>query len=98
MVKSTLDDAPPGLTTIGVSPQSQASHARFARTLSLSQILVSDPDTSIAHAYGCLGLLGVVKRISFLISPEGLIAGRAAGSLSLRAHRGLIVRAARGVS
>lgn len=98
MVRDALADAPPGLTTIGVSPQSAAAHARFARTLKLSQILVSDPGKAIARAYGCVGLLGVVRRISFLVSPEGLIAGRAAGSLSLRAHRELIERAARGVS
>ena len=98
MVRNALEDAPPGLTTIGVSPQSAASHARFARALKLNQILVSDPGKTIARAYGCLGLLGVVRRISFLVSPEGLIAGRAAGSLSLRAHRELIERAARSVN
>lgn len=90
MVRDALADAPPGLTTIGVSPQSRASHARFARALKLNQILVSDPDKSIARAYGCLGLFGLVTRFSFLVSSEGIVTGRAGGALSLRAHRRLI--------
>jgi peroxiredoxin Q/BCP len=37
---------------IGVSPDSEASHARFAKKYGLSFTLLSDPDKNLARAYG----------------------------------------------
>ena len=37
---------------IGVSPDSEASHARFAKKYGLSFTLLSDPDKTLARAYG----------------------------------------------
>lgn len=37
---------------LGVSPDSEASHARFAKKYGLSFTLLSDPDKTLARAYG----------------------------------------------
>ena len=79
-----LRDAPglvddPGVSLVGISTDTVASHARFARTLRLPFPLLADPDGRTARAYDSLLNLGVVKiarRHTFVITPEGRIAAR----------------------
>jgi peroxiredoxin Q/BCP len=62
-----------GLTVVGVSGDSVASHAKFAEKYHLNFTLLADEGRKVAETYGAKGLLGV-KRMTFLINPEGEIA------------------------
>lgn len=64
---------------LGVSIDSSASHADFARKYQLPFPLLSDPDGKTAAAYDSLLNLGVVRfarRRTFIIAPDGRIAAR----------------------
>lgn len=69
-----------GAVVIGVSPDSAASHDRFAAKYSLPFLLASDPDHATATAYGAWGqkkFMGRsyegVLRTTFVIDTEGKI-------------------------
>jgi peroxiredoxin Q/BCP len=69
-----------GLRVLGVSPDSEKSHAKFGKKYGLPFTLLSDPDKTLANAYGVWGLknnygkeyMGIV-RSSFLVGADGLI-------------------------
>lgn len=69
-----------GLRVLGVSPDSQQSHAKFGKKYGLPFTLLSDPDKTLANAYGVWGeknnygkkYMGIV-RSSFLIGADGVI-------------------------
>lgn len=64
---------------LGVSIDSSASHADFARKYQLPFPLLSDPDGKTAAAYDSLLNLGVgrlARRRTFIIAPDGRIAAR----------------------
>jgi peroxiredoxin Q/BCP len=64
---------------IGVSMDSDASHKDFATKHQVPFPLVSDPDGILARSYGAtstlMGLMGMTKRITFVIDKQGKIAG-----------------------
>ena len=70
-----------GVTIIGVSPDSAASHCKFIDKHSLSITLLTDPEHQLIEAYGAWRLkkfmgkeyMGVA-RSTFLISPDKTIA------------------------
>ncbi len=69
-----------GITVIGVSPDDDASHARFAEKHELPFALVADPDRTIIEAYGVWGekknygkVYDGLQRTTFLIGPDGVI-------------------------
>lgn len=69
-----------GITVIGISKDSVASHQRFAEKYDLPFILLSDPDRVAIEAYGVwqgkkmAGKVGMgVVRTTFLINEEGNI-------------------------
>jgi peroxiredoxin Q/BCP len=70
-----------GVTIIGVSPDSAASHCKFIDKHSLSITLLTDPEHQLIEAYGAWRLkkfmgkeyMGVA-RSTFLISPDKIIA------------------------
>lgn len=69
-----------GVKVIGVSPDSPASHQKFASKYQLSFTLISDPDHSVADAYGAYGekkFMGRTYqgflRTTFLIDEKGRI-------------------------
>ncbi len=62
-----------GAEVVGVSVQDRASHERFAKHHNLNFRLVADPDKEVTRTYGALGLLGVAKRVTYLIDPDGTI-------------------------
>lgn len=55
---------------IGVSTDSVVSHEKFVNKFSLPFTLLADPDKKIVKLYHANGLM---RRISYLINPEGLI-------------------------
>jgi thioredoxin-dependent peroxiredoxin len=70
-----------GAVVLGVSPDDEASHARFRSEHRLPYTLLADPDKQAAKAYGVWGekrLYGKthlgIKRSTFVIDAEGTIA------------------------
>lgn len=69
-----------GFIILGVSPQDEKSHKKFADKFHLPFSLLADPDRKITMAYGCWGwkkLFGheymVVLRTTFVIDEKGKI-------------------------
>jgi peroxiredoxin Q/BCP len=67
-----------GIIILGVSKDSVASHKKFAEKYHLSFPLLSDETTETIKAYGAwndhpLPMMSHVKRMTFLINPEGEI-------------------------
>ena len=68
------------LRVLGVSPDSQQSHAKFGKKYGLPFTLLSDPDKQLAKAYGVWGAkknygkeyMGII-RSTFLIGADGTI-------------------------
>jgi peroxiredoxin Q/BCP len=69
-----------GLRVFGVSPDSEASHAKFGKKYGLPFTLLSDPEKTLANAYGVWGkkqnygkeYMGII-RSSFLVGADGTI-------------------------
>jgi peroxiredoxin Q/BCP len=61
------------IEVIGVSPQNHDSHKRFRERYSIPFPLAADTDRRIAEAYGVVGLLGLVKRVTFVVDRQGII-------------------------
>lgn len=69
-----------GFVIIGVSPDSAASHAKFAEKFGLAFNLVADTDHAIAEAYGTWGekknygktYMGLI-RTTFVIAADGVV-------------------------
>jgi thioredoxin-dependent peroxiredoxin len=65
-----------GVTILGVSPDDEATHRRFADSHRLPFSLLTDSDGSLARAYGVRGFLGLfVQRVTYVIDREGTIRG-----------------------
>lgn len=79
------------IRVLGISPQSAASHQRFARQYGLDFPLLSDTGKQIIRAYGVDGPLGIgVRRATFLVGKDGLIARRVVSDLFLGSHKSFI--------
>jgi peroxiredoxin Q/BCP len=63
-----------GVAIFGVSRDSDESHKGFLAEESLPFPLVSDADGRIDRAYGVPNVLGMSKRVTFLIGPDGKVA------------------------
>ncbi len=63
-----------GVKIIGVSVDSNESHAEFATKHELPFGLIADEDRRWAKAFGVGMMMGMTKRVSFLIGPDGTIA------------------------
>ncbi len=64
-----------GAQVVGVSTQGVKSHRSFADRHSLNFTLVADEDKVVSRLYETVGILGVNRRVTYLIDPEGTIAG-----------------------
>jgi len=62
-----------GVSVVGVSVDSVESQSKFAADCRLPFPLVSDPERSVARAYGVLGLLGFARRTTFFVGADGRI-------------------------
>lgn len=62
-----------GITVLGISSDSPASHSRFTEKHSLPFQLLSDESKSVARAYDALGFLGMSQRAYVLIDEEGTV-------------------------
>jgi thioredoxin-dependent peroxiredoxin len=63
-----------GVAVVGVSVDTVDAQKRFQEKCGVPFPLVADHDRSIARKYGVIGLLGVAKRVTFLLDPTGRVA------------------------
>ena len=73
-----------GAEILGVSTQDEESHQRFTEKYQLNFPLLADTDRTVGKAYGAVGsqglaglamdLMGMAKRITFIIDEQGRIA------------------------
>ena len=74
-----------GATVVGVSSDSQESHAAFAKRRALPYVLLSDPGGKVRKAFGIPRTLGLVDgRATFVIDRGGVV--RLAHSAALEAE------------
>lgn len=69
-----------GVEVIGISPDTEKSHKKFANKYDLPFTLLSDPDHKVSEAYGVWGLKKYmgreyegIYRTTFVIGPDGEI-------------------------
>ena len=83
--QDALDDA--SVQIVGVSPQSESSHQRFADTYDLGFPLIPDRQKRIIKAYGVDGPFGIgVRRATFMIGSDGRILDRVVSDLFVGSH------------
>ncbi len=75
-----------GAKVVGVSTQGVESHRSFADHHSLNFALVADEDKVVSRLYETVGILGVNRRVTYLIDPEGTIAGVYRSEARPRSH------------
>ncbi len=79
------------LRVVGVSPQDEASHRRFADEHSLNFPLLADPDKVAVKAYDVDGPLGFgVRRGTYLIGRDGRIEDAVLADLRIGAHEAFV--------
>ena len=61
-----------GVTVVGISSDSLASHRQFREKHDLPFVLLSDQSLEVAERYDCKGMLGM-KRAVFLVDEAGII-------------------------
>lgn len=71
--RDSLSELRKHVIVLGVSSDSIASHQQFAQKYHLQYPLLADPEKKVISDYGANGLI-FNKRVSFLISPDGIIA------------------------
>jgi len=62
-----------GIAVLGVSVDSEKSHAGFASRYKLNFTLISDRTKSIVRAYGVESRFGTAKRVTYIIGPDAII-------------------------
>jgi peroxiredoxin Q/BCP len=62
-----------GIAVIGVSVDSVEDQKSFAEKCHLPFPLIADHDKTVAKRYGVLGLLGIAKRVTFFVGPDGRV-------------------------
>jgi len=81
-----------GAQVLAISPQSIASHDRFANKHGFRFPLLADTEKVVAGAYGTLGPLGFPRRSVFVVDADGVIryAHRAVAGFTFRPTKELV--------
>ena len=81
-----------GAQVLAISPQSIASHDRFASKHGFKFPLLADTEKVVAGAYGTLGPLGFPRRSVFVVDADGVIryAHRAIAGFTFRPTKELV--------
>jgi len=81
------DAAESGVQIVGISPQSVASHQRFAALNNIRHPLLSDRNKRVIRAYGVDGPFGMgVRRVTYLIESDRTIGRRVVSDLMVSPH------------
>jgi len=84
------------LRVVGVSPQDEDSHRRFAEQHDLNFPLLADPDKKAVKAYDVDGPLGFgVRRGTYLIGKDGKVLDAVLADLRIGAHEDFVRNAIR---
>lgn len=76
---------------VGISPQSQESHRRFADLYSLPFPLLFDASKQVIRAYGVDGPLGFgVRRATYLIGRDGRVKNRVLSDFFVSSHMNMV--------
>ncbi len=76
---------------VGISPQNEASHRRFAEVHDLPFPLLADEHRSVIRAFGVDGPFGIgVRRATFLLDRDRRVVNRAVSDLFLASHLSLV--------
>ena len=86
-----LHDA--GLRIVGISPQGPASHKKFTNRHELNFPIIADEGKAVLKALEMLGPLGIPRRVTYLLLPDGTIGDAMAADLMLGKHAKFIRRA-----
>ena len=62
-----------GIVVLGVSVDSEESHAKFVSKYELNFTILSDRKKSIVRAYGAESPFGTAKRVTYIIGPDGIV-------------------------
>lgn len=81
-----------GVELLGVSVDSVERQERFASECSVPFPLLSDSGREVARAYGVLGILGIAKRVTFILDPDGTVIDVIAGMMPGPHVRGVVDR------
>ena len=74
-------------TIVGISPQSESSHARFKKRYELPFKLLYDRNKTVIRAFGVNGPMGFgVRRVTYLISKDKLIEKRVLADFAVKQH------------
>lgn len=85
-----------GAAVIGVSPDSVASHRRFAARQALPFTLLSDRDGTVRELYGVEKTLGIVPgRVTYVIDEAGVVRHIYASQLRIARHSSEALEAVR---
>jgi peroxiredoxin Q/BCP len=66
----------PDVVVVGISADSLSTHQRFARSLDLPFMLLSDPDQKVSQRYGSAASGGLNRRTVYVIRPDGRVSYR----------------------
>jgi len=81
----------PDVRVVGISTQGADSHSRFKAQYSLPFTLLSDVDKTVVRAYGVNGPLGFgVRRATFLLNQDQIVANRVVSDLFVGPHSDLL--------
>jgi peroxiredoxin Q/BCP len=76
---------------VGISPQSVASHRRFADAFDLPFSLLFDEGRKVIRAYGVEGPFGFgVRRVTFRIGQDGVVRQRVVSDFFVAGHLELV--------
>ncbi len=76
-----------GLRVVGVSPQGRASHDRFSARHDLPFPIIADEGKHVLRALDALGLLGMPRRVTYLLRTDGAIGAAITADVRLSQHR-----------
>lgn len=76
---AVAESSGPEVVMVAVSTDSLDTHRRFASSLGLPFLLLSDPDQRVARRYGSDGADGVDRPVVYVIRPDGKVSYRDLG-------------------
>ena len=82
-----------GATVVGISTDDLATQCNFARSIKTPFPMIGDKDSAISRAYDVLWpIIGVAKRVTYVISPEQQIEAVFRHELDVKSHRDDVLR------
>ncbi len=82
-----------GVNVVGISTDDLATQCNFARSIQTPFPMIGDKEGAIARAYDVLWpLIGVAKRVTYVISPDQVIEAVFHHEIDVKSHRDDVLR------